>query len=324
MNETRERIEIGVEKSGEEFVKLSRDLKRAAQNLSRRNARYFIDQYYLIQDKRIRAASQVRECKAAGEPCELVDWMYDANRRLEAAAQVALREYVKQYKVGNWLLAQYGIGPVIAAAALAHLEIEGRPTVGAFWRFAGLDPTSVWKKKTKRPWNAQLKSIMAFKMGESFVKFHGREKCYYGHLWKKHKDKLWLQNMQGAFSKAATADVTSEKYDKKTQAIKWVRGDYSIEAVQAWLEVGKSEKPPEVNGSGVPMLPPAQIHARARRWTVKLFMSHLHEVMHWDWYGEAPPHPYIFEHPGGDKHVHLLAPPLWPGEYKGASLQEMK
>ncbi len=314
-------VEIGTEE-GDAFVKLSRDLKKAAKKLSRRNARYFIDQYYLIQNNRIRAAAQVRECTKAGEPCELVDWMFDANRRFESAAQAALGTYVKQYKVGNWLMAQYGIGPVLAAACLAHLEIEGRPTVGAFWRFAGLDPTSVWKPKTKRPWNAQLKSILAFKMGESFVKFHGRDNCFYGHLWLKHKEKLWLQNIAGDFAETALADVESKKYGATTQALKWVSGEYSVKAVQEWLAAGKGEKPPEAGG-GTPMLPPAQIHARARRWTVKLFLSHLHEVMHWDWYGKAPPAPYIFDHPDGAEHVHLLSPQLWPAEYDGASLRDM-
>ncbi len=314
-------IEIGTDE-GDAFVKLSRDLKKAARQMSRRNARYFIDQYYLIQDKRIRAAAQVRAMREAAEPCELVDWMYDANRRLEASAKTALGVYVKQYKIGNWLLAQYGIGPVIASACLAHLEVEGRPTVGSYWRFAGMDPTSVWEKKTKRPWNGQLKSILLYKLGESFVKFSGRDKCIYGQLLMQQKDKLWIQNIAGEFADAARKDVADKKYKDTTQALKWVRGDYSIDAVQTWLDNGKGEKPPEA-GHGVPMLPPAQIHARARRWAVKLFVSHLHEVMYWDWYGKAPPHPYIFEHPDGAEHVHLLKPPLWPDEYDGAPLRDM-
>jgi len=310
----------------EAFVKLSRDLKKAARHLSRANARWMIDQYYTIQDERIRSASQGRANASAEEPKELIDWIFDTMRRFEAAIQGALGEYAQQYKVGQWLMAQYGIGPVLAAACLAHLEIEGRPTVGAFWRFAGLDPTSKWEKKTKRPWNAQLKSILVFKMGESFVKFHGREKCYYGPLWKKHKDKLWLQNIRGQFSETANADVAGKKYGKATQALRWVRGDYSLAAVEAWLAAGKGEKPPENGGVGVPMLPPAQIHARARRWTVKLFLSHLHHVMHHDWYGVDPPRPYIFEHPEADagvSHTHLLEPQLWPGSYDGASLKSM-
>ncbi len=313
----------------EAFVKLSRDLKKAARHLSRANARWMIDQYYTIQDERIRSASQGRANASAEEPKELIDWIFDTMRRFEAAIQGALGEYAKQYKVGQWMMAQYGIGPVLAAACLAHLEIEGRPTVGAFWRFSGLDPTSVWEKKTKRPWNAQLKSILVFKMGESFVKFHGRDKCFYGKLWKQQKDKLWLQNLAGKFSGQATADMEASKYKMTTQAYRWVRGEYSLTATEAWLKTDNREKPPEAVrdthvGTGIPMLPPAQIHARARRWTVKLFLSHLHEVMHHDWYDKAPPAPYIFEHPGGDAHVHLLKPQLWPGEYDGASLKSMR
>jgi len=313
-------------KTGEAFVKLGRDLRKGAARLSRANARWIIDQYYSIQDERIRSASQGRANASAEEPKELIGWIFDTMRRFEAAIQAALGEYAKQYKVGQWLMAQYGIGPVLSAACLAHLEIENRPTVGHFWRFAGLDPTSTWEKKTRRPWNAQLKSILVFKMGESFVKFHNRDQCYYGKLWKLHKDKLWGQNRAGEFAEQAAVDVDNKKYKATTQAIKWVKGEYSTAGVEAWLAAGKGEKPPEQasNGDGVPMLPPAQIHARARRWTVKLFVSHLHEVMHWDWYGKAPPNPYIFDHPTIGEHVHLLKPQHWPSEYDGAPLQSMK
>ena len=74
------------------------------------------------------------------------------------------------------------------------------------------------------------------------------------------------------------------------------------------------------------MLPPGQIHDRARRWAVKLFISHMHEVMHWDYFGRAPAYPFIFEHPEGEPHAHLIKPQHW-GEgvvYDGRSLSEMR
>ena len=59
---------------------------------------------------------------------------------------------------------------------------------------------------------------------------------------------------------------------------------------------------------GVPMLPPAHIHARAKRYAVKLFLAHYHHVAYQLYYEKEPPKPYILEH-GGGQHVHYLAPP---------------
>ena len=42
------------------------------------------------------------------------------------------------------------------------------------------------------------------------------------------------------------------------------------------------------------MIPPAHVHARARRWTVKLFLSHFFEVMYKvENGGTAPAEPFV-------------------------------
>jgi len=69
-------------------------------------------------------------------------------------------------------------------------------------------------------------------------------------------------------------------------------------------------------------LPPAHIHAMARRQAVKMFLSHLHEVMYRDYFGEAPPVPYVFTKTEQD-HRHFIAPPMWPMAKQGRSLREM-
>jgi hypothetical protein len=58
-----------------------------------------------------------------------------------------------------------------------------------------------------------------------------------------------------------------------------------------------------------PMLPPAHIHARARRRTVKLFLSHYFTVGFELHYGRKAPSPYVIEHMG---HVDEVPPPNWP------------
>jgi len=56
-------------------------------------------------------------------------------------------------------------------------------------------------------------------------------------------------------------------------------------------------------------LPPAHIHARAKRWAVKIFLAHWHHVAYMIEYKKAPPKPYSLEHLG---HVHMIEVPNWP------------
>ena len=52
-------------------------------------------------------------------------------------------------------------------------------------------------------------------------------------------------------------------------------------------------------------LPPAQLHRRAVRWAVKLFLAHYHEVSYLASYGAPPPLPYIIER----GHAHKIERP---------------
>jgi hypothetical protein len=60
-------------------------------------------------------------------------------------------------------------------------------------------------------------------------------------------------------------------------------------------------------------LPDFNIDARARRYAVKIFLSHLHAILFWDFYGKAPPKPFAIPILG---HAHELSIPhadFFPG-----------
>ena len=127
---------------------------------------------------------------------------------------------------------------------------------------------------------------------------------------------------------ADEADRAKSKLKSKTtETWQWVTGCYTADVWDGFLEMTLPERAEHMNrcrvpeGTGVKMLSPAHLHARARRYAVKLFLSHFHEVMHWDYFQKAPPAPYIFEHPEGTLHSHKIAVPNWPlppGESKKA------
>jgi transposase len=68
-------------------------------------------------------------------------------KTVEREIRKALDLYSDEHVPGVWAKSIIGIGPVIAAGLLAHIEIERAPTVGHIWAFAGLDPTRKWGRK---------------------------------------------------------------------------------------------------------------------------------------------------------------------------------
>jgi hypothetical protein len=260
-------------------ARLSTDLRIAAATLSDEEARFLVDAYYIIQEDRKRSNNQVRALDKSEEPHLLLTWFAEQNEVLESQLKTALGRYAQSKEVGKWMLGIYGIGPVISAGLIAHIDIKKCPTVGHIWRFAGLDPSVTWGKGEKRPWNASLKTL-TWKIGQSFMKFSNAEDCYYGRLYRERKAFEVARNDSGG--NAARAAELLPKFNKSTEAYKH-------------LLTGK--------------LPPAQIDGRARRWVVKLFLSHLHSV----WWeidtGEKPPKPYILTKEGG--HAHEIKPPNW-------------
>lgn len=262
--------------------KLTKDLKLAATTLTLDEARFLVDGYYMMQSQRIRAANQVRSLSESAEPTAVLSWFFGQNRVLEGSVRAALDSFSNSKPLGRWARSICGIGPVISAGLLAHLDVT-KPTVGHLWRFAGLDPTVTWGKGQKRPWNASLKTL-CWKIGESFVKVKSRESDVYGAMYETYKKRIEAENLDHKFTDAAA--VGAARVGKTTEAHKhYVQG----------------------------FLPPGHIHARAKRFAVKMFLSHYFAVGHFIEMGRVPPLPYPIAILG---HAHLVGPPnmeLVPG-----------
>jgi hypothetical protein len=323
----------------EPVKRASRDIMKAARKLGPQEARFLVDAYYMMQEDRKRASNQVRALGESDEPNSILHYLSEQSTVLENQIKLALDHYTKNHPVGEWLRSIDGIGPVIAAGLLAYVNIEKAPTAGHIWRIAGLDPTVKWlsseetraiikkyseeqedlqpnevdlvtvsracdyfgrnvdtmvrfmtdaetgkttwtvsalaKAVARRPWDGKLKTL-CWKIGESFVKGSGRDTCHYGKWYLKKKAEYVARNMAGDYATQAAAAV--EFYGKDTEAYKHV------------LE-GR--------------LPPAQIQARAKRWTVKLFLSHFQNVWYEKHYGKPAPMPYPIAILG---HAHYIAP----------------
>jgi len=265
----------------EALTRLTKDIKTAASTMTADEARYLVDAYYQMQADRIRSNNQVRSLQEGDEPHQTIAWLAANAATLERNIKSALDVYTDAQVVGRWSKSLVGIGPVLSAGLLAHIDIQKAPTVGHIWRFAGLDPTVTWAKKEKRPWNASLKTL-CWKIGESFVKVSGHEDDVYGKLYLERKAKEIARNDAGELAEQAAAVLTRFKIGKDTKA-------------RAYYEAGT--------------LPPAHLHARAKRWAVKLFLAHWHAVAYREHYGTMAPKPYVISH---RDHAHEIICPNWP------------
>lgn len=341
----------------ESIQRLTKDLKKASLTLSNDEARFLVDSYYIMQENRIRSASQVRELNKSGEPHEVLEWLFGQSSTMEKQIGRALDAYSDSMPIGRWAKSIHGIGHVISAGLMAHIDIEKSPTVGHIWSFAGLTNETAWmggaaaeksvqafinpdktvnfdqvltiaknlkcspkwlsrrifrvitekdipfrglesvsdeayvevmldgltptmkdvvKALSKRPWNPNLKTL-CWKIGESFVFVKGSDKDFYGKIFNQRKIIETMKNKDGEY---------------KDQA----------EAISKKLPNHKQIK---TYNSGI--LPDGHIHERAKRYTVKMFLSHWHHVAYYERYGKEPPKPYILEHVEG--HVHWTPPP---------------
>jgi hypothetical protein len=218
----------------ESVYKLGRDLRTAARTMSDDEARFLVDYYYIAQEDRKRSTNQVRALDQSQEPNGVINWLADQTGSLENEIKKALDSYTENHPMGAWMRQIYGIGPVISAGLLAHIDITKAPTVGHI--------------------------------------------CYYGHVYKERKAYEIARNERG--DNKELAEQLKDKVGKTTDAYKHL-------------------------SSGV--LPPGQIDARARRYAVKLFLSHLHGAWYETHFGTKPPLPYPIAHLG---HAHFIPSPV--------------
>jgi len=309
--------------------------------MSKDEVRFLVSSYYAIQEMRKLLNNRVSALSKQNDPASVFSFISQGVETTEKNILKFLSVASSMEVIGRWAESIRGIGPVISAGLLAHIDINKAPTVGHIWRFAGLDPTLDWlgreksaklvnelvgrgaeateaqfveiataanrkadalmtqvqafaestgkgsyltkdnivKTLAKRPWNADLK-LICWKAGESFVKVSNHSEDVYGHVYAARK-LLEIQNNEN--------------------------GEYEEQAKVKLERVGRSTDAYKAYSQGI--LPPAHIHARAKRYAVKLFLSHWHHVAYESTFGTPPPKPYILNQEG---HTHYLSPPNWP------------
>jgi len=257
---------------------LSKDVRALAVNFDRSSVRELVSLYYRLQDNRVASAAQTRELKKSGSPYELMEYLSVQLATMEKSLKYPLQRFAESYEVGNWAMSQYGIGPVITAGLISHIDIDRAPTAGSVWRYAGVDPTIKWEKNQKRPFNAELKTLV-WKIGQSFMKFSNKDECFYGKLYKQDKERRIAMNEAGDFADKAKAILAAKEWKRDNVTRRRLKDGF---------------------------LPDGQIDAQARRFAAKIFLSHFHAVWFEDHHNEPAPTPYTIAHM---EHVHEIKIP---------------
>lgn len=252
-------------------------LSGEAPPLDRQTVKYFVQMYYSMQKQRIIANRQAEVLAERGQPHALTNWLYRQSVILEKNVYDVLDYYTKNEAgwTGAWLRSIPGIGPVTAGGMIGYIDIENATVAGKIWSYAGLAVGQAHVRGVQSKFNPAFKTI-CWKVSQSFVYLGDREDNFYGQIIRERKAKEIALNDAGNF-----ADQAKEQLKKNIKS----------ENFKSTLEKGK--------------LSPAHLQARAMRYGVKIFLSHLHEVMYFERYGILPPMPFVIAQLG---HVDYLYP----------------
>lgn len=238
---------------------------------STKEVRYLVDSYYAAQKFRISLGNQIRACGEAQEPSYTLTLFYEEQKSIEAQFKTALDVYT-DYDPVAWTLKQIcGVGPVISAGLVNGFDPTKAKTAAGYIRYCGLDPTLPPPRKgEKLMYDRKLKTLVVFKLGESFVKVSKRKSDIYGHVYAKWMDIYHTRNENGEYVEKAKLQLETKTW-KATDS-----------GVYARLKEGK--------------LPDVQLYLMSKRKAVSLLIQHLFEIQFAHHYHCVPPRPYIYEY----------------------------
>lgn len=266
--------------------------------------------------------------KSGSKNRSFLEWYFLNNSIMEDEIAKAIALFSDSNYLSRWAKSVIGIGPIYATCLAANLTIidDGvHPmSAGAWWSFCGLndnlrpwlgkaksleivnrlvaeadgviddalvyklinisgwsmahyekhaksEKTGAWSKDklvqatSMIPYNRRLKTL-CFKIGKSFMFNSKNPNSLYGRLYRERKEFETRNNMNGLYANQAFKIIQEKNFKKSTTAYSY----YS---------------------KG--MLPPAHIDMRARRFAVKLFISHCYEAAYYNKYGKPAPMPYM-------------------------------
>lgn len=303
-------------------------------NEGRQHARFLVDTYYQEQDRRKVLANQIQACEKSGEPCEHLQFILRRAIENERYISKELTGYASGHPVGQWSMGIIGIAGVLSSGLLAHVDIDLTPSVGALWRYAGLDPTNEWLgRKGAADLVSEIVGDDKKVTDEHLARIAGRLKR------KLHLLIPMVQNKSGKIDKESLRRGLAKcPWNKGLKVLAWKigesfkkqsgneksfygqvyakrklyelekneRGDYADQAA-LWLPRMSSTSKISIEAYKQGKLPNNHIVRRSQRYAAKLFLAHWWSVYYVIHHKVAPPRPYVFEFL--ENHTKYYGPP---------------
>lgn len=323
-------------------------VKLKSEEVTKETFRFVVDRFYDAQKKRIVLSNQIDSIERGKDfqddtSLEILKMEYAIYVKMEAMYNKLMDTCTKRTRSGRWLREVTGIGPALAATFEAYLDISKANHASSFQSYCGLnDHSKPWYSKdeakafvhnalekcgeteitdeviinvssttgwsveflkehardaelfekkgvveysktalekaiTILPYNRNLKTA-CWKLGDAFVK-NANRKSLYGKIYQQRKAYEIAKNDAGEYAEAAKAALQKKNYTGDTKKI---------------YESGK--------------LPLSHIEQRARRYAVKMFVSHYFEACYQYEYREKAPQPYPIAHLGHRDYVEPEVP----------------
>jgi hypothetical protein len=318
----------------EPLKKLTEDIKVASQNMSTREARYIVDMYYIMQKDRNRFGNQINMMTKSNEPHTIIDYFFTNFKINEVLLKKALDIYTDHHPIGRWVKSICGVGPVIAAGIIAHIDIHKAPTAGHLWSYAGLVPSRRWigndeakqiltevigKNKDIKAEHIELLRIKTGWSVDYLIKFGTDEKS--GIITKTKLQKAIVVRPFNAGLKRLCwifADSIIKRQNNKAdfygkRVYAWKKAFYIDKNNNFGFRDTALAKAKTVGTSTVAFksysigkLPDGHIDAMARRYVAKIFLSHLQQVWYEHEFKTPAPKPFVQVHLG---HTDIIQPP---------------
>lgn len=222
------------------------DAKLAAKHLKSQEVQYLFRMYDYFLNERVAIQSRIRTLPEV--PNKALTFMLEEVKAREDNIRAILDEFTSSHPVGQQIKKIKGIGPVISAGLIAHIDMDIAQHVAQILAYGGYTEKAVWRKGEKRNFNMGFKKVL-INLGRSFLFSSGYPDSYFGWQYKLLKARIIGLNETGAFKEKCEWKLANYNFDKTTTTYKsYVKGK----------------------------LPPSHIIALAKFKTVSLFLGIMH------------------------------------------------
>jgi Transposase IS116/IS110/IS902 family len=292
--------------------------------------RNMVEIYYDSQQFRMRTVSRLKKSSNDESFKEICEETIAVYLKQETRIAARLKTEMQSHIMSQWLYANYGIGPILAAGLVAYVdEIERFGTVSKLWKYAGMSTIDVCQDCGKRIIEDGARGAWILHLADRLFEQSQKNKD-------KKKKMTHSECIEKATSRVCLCPNPTKKtmadrrvigqmleYNPKFKNLCFLIGDQFIRQMRSpyrkkfdeykldystrpdlKAEIEERKRAPKDENDKFAVKGTARVHSMARRKAVKLFLSHFWQTWR-EVLGLPAPEPYAIAHLG---HVDKIPP----------------